>query len=279
MELPINVIPSEVKPKDKRLEKMKFKDTIPKHPANVMILGRAGSGKSCCLYSMLKEGYVTDKGKSIFDEMLIYLGTGDGVEAFKKLPCENIAVMTHFDNETFETYLEDLKEHQLERLEKGKPAMNIAIVFDDMAAQSLLKPAKRGQASPLEHLLITSRHECNASIFYCSQIYKNSGFSTPVARNNMNYWIVYNMSKAEAEKIAEEHCGPMTKDEFMEWYNGAMRMKHNFVMINYKVPDEKRYTERFTKVYTPKSLIHLVEDAHSSSESEPEIGPRPGPSK
>ena len=63
MELPITVIPSENKPKDKRLENMKYKDSLPKHPANIMILGRCGSGKSCSLYSMLSHGYVTDKGK------------------------------------------------------------------------------------------------------------------------------------------------------------------------------------------------------------------------
>jgi hypothetical protein len=116
---------------------------------------------------------------------------------------------------------------------------------------------------------------------YCAQIYKNSGFSTPVARNNMTHWIIYNMSKAEAEKIAEEHCGPMTKDEFLEFYNDAMKTKHNFVMINYKVPDEKRYTERFTKVYVPKSL-RTIEDAlseSSSSESESEVNSRGRSSK
>ena len=57
----------------------------------------------------------------------------------------------------------------------------------------------------------------------------------------------------------------MTKEEFIEWYNEAMRTKHNFVMINYKVPDEKRYTERFTKVYMPKSLRTIN---YESSESE-----------
>lgn len=88
------------------------------------------------------------------------------------------------------------------------------------------------------------------------------------------------MSKAEAEKIAEEHCGPMTKDEFMEWYNDAMKTKHNFVMINYKVPDEKRYTEKFTNVYMPKSLRHLIEDASSSeSESDGEIKAKPRAAK
>jgi len=276
MELPITVIPSEIKPKDKRLDMMKYKDTIPKHPANVMILGRCGSGKSCSLYSLLNEGYTVEKGKkkvSIFDEMLIYLGTGDGVQAFKQLPCENVAVMTQFDNESFNSYLEDLKEHQLEKLSKGKPALNIAICFDDLAATQLMKPAKKGETSPLEHLLITSRHECNASIFYCSQIYKNSGFSTPIARNNMTHWIIYNMSKAEAEKIAEEHCGPMSKEEFLAWYDGCMRTKHNFIMINYKVPDEKRYTEKFTKVYTP--IVFQIQNELSSSDSE-EDEKRPG---
>jgi hypothetical protein len=252
MELPIAVIPSEKKPVDKRLETFKYKDTLPRHPANVMILGRCGSGKSCCLYSMLAEGYVDKKGKSIFDEMLVYLGTGDGVQAFKKLPCENIAVMTEFDNESFEEYLTDLKAHQLERLEKGKPPLNIAIVYDDMAAQSLLKPTKKGQASPLEHLLITSRHECYASIFFCSQVYKNSGFSTPLARNNMSHWIIYDMNRPEVKKIAEELSGFMTEEEFVKWYDEVHKKKHNFLTIFMREPDERRYREGFTKIHFPK---------------------------
>jgi len=233
---------------------MKFKDSLPKHPANVMILGRCGSGKSCCLYSMLKDGYVTDKGKSIFDEILVYLGTGDGVQAFKKLPCDNIAVMTEFDNDSFEAYLNDLKDHQMERLDKNKPPLNIAIVFDDMAAQCLLKPTKRGKASPLEHLLITSRHECYASIFFCSQIYKNSGFSTPIARNNMSHWIIYDMNRPEVKKMAEELSGYMSEDEFLKWYDQVHKKKHNFITIWMREPDEIRYREGFTKIHYPKTI-------------------------
>jgi len=249
MELPIEVIPSEVKPKDPRIEKMKYKESLPPHPANICILGRCGSGKSCCLYSMLKNGYVTDKGKSIFDEMIIYLGTLDAAEAFKSLPCKNIVVLHEFDPDFFQAYLEDLKTNQMERLEKGKPFLNVCIVFDDFAGKSLMKPMGRGLSSPLEHLLITSRHECNATIMYCSQAYKNNGFSTPIARNNMTHWIIYGMGRNEMEKIAEEHCGDMTPDEFLEWYFECMKKKHNFIMINYKKPVEERFTERFTNVF------------------------------
>jgi hypothetical protein len=266
MELPIHIIPSENKPKDKRLEHMKYKDSLPAHPANICILGRCGSGKSCWLYSVLKEGYVTDKGKSIFDEMLIYLGTMDAVAAFKKLPCENIAVMNEFDPDAFTQYLEDLKIHQMERLEKGKPPLNVAIVFDDFAGKALMKPMKGKGSSPLEHLLITSRHECNATILYCSQAYKNNGFSTPIARNNMTHWVIYSMNRAEMEKIAEEHSGHMTPDQFVAWYNEVMKTKHNFIMINYKKPDELRYTERFTTVYNPGKTIQALEDARKPAD-------------
>jgi GTPase SAR1 family protein len=249
-ELPINIIPSEKKPRDKRLDQIQYK--LPPHPANICILGRCGSGKSCCLYSMLKDGYVDSKKKSVFDEIVVYLGTMDAVGAFEGLPCKNVAVLHEFDPESFMTYIDELKKHQMERLEKGKPALNVCIVFDDFAGKALMKPYNK-QGSPLEHLLLTSRHECNATIMYCSQVYKNNGFSTPTARNNITHWIIYQMGKNEMEKIAEEHAGLMSKEEFLEFYNNAMKKKHNFVMINYKVPEEERYTERFTEVYRPTS--------------------------
>jgi hypothetical protein len=69
------------------------------------------------------------------------------------------------------------------------------------------------------------------------------------------------MGKAEMDKISEEHSGPMTKDEFTDWYNKCMKTKHNFIMINYKKPDDERYTERFTKIHTPLSLTMDREDA------------------
>lgn len=278
MELPIDVIPSEKKPKDKRLDKMKYKDTLPAHPANICILGRCGSGKTCCLYSMLNTGYVTDKGKSIFDEMIVFLGTMDAVQAFQNLPCDNVVVLNEFDPVAFEQYINDLKDHQMERLNKGKPALNVAIIFDDFAGKSLMKPIARGKSSPLEHLLITSRHECNATIMYCSQAYKNNGFSTPIARNNMTQYIIYGMSKAEMEKVAEEHCGDMTEQEFLDWYDSVMRTKHNFVMINYKKPLEERYTERFTKIYRPDrfrllSTRNAEKTATPGSDKQPAVRP------
>lgn len=261
MELQIAPIPSEIKPKDPRLEKMAYKDSLPKLPANIMLLGRAGAGKSSCLYTMLKKGYVTNKGKSVFDEIIIYLGTLDSKSSFENLPCKNIVVCHDFDAEHFEEYLDDLKQHQMERLEKGKPPLNTLIVFDDFVGMGLLKHYK-GKASPLERLCLTSRHECNATVIFCSQTYKNNGLSNPTIRNNITHWIIYSMGRSEVEKIAQDHCGHLTEKQFTAMYDNINKKPHNFLMINYKKPDHERFTEGFTKPIGQNMLLH-VEDEES----------------
>ena len=119
MELQIKTIPSEFHIEDKRIKKIKYE--LPKIPSNMFFLGRCGSGKSSAVYTMLNEGYI-HKGKSIFDEVVVYLGTLDSIETWKSLPCKNILVLTEFNPDDFKEYLDDLKQHQMER-EKRKSAV------------------------------------------------------------------------------------------------------------------------------------------------------------
>lgn len=264
-EFPIRPIPSEIKPRDKRLEKMKFKAILPRLPANIMCLGRAGAGKSSCIYSLLHDGYVV-RGKSVFDEIIVYLGTLDSAHSFESLPCKNVVILHEFDPEEFETYLSDLKDHQMERLEKGKAPLNVAIVFDDFVGMGLLRHVG-GKASPLERLCLTSRHECNATIIFCSQTYKNNGLSNPTIRNNITDWIIYSMGRTEMEKIAEDHSGHLTKDEFLAMYNRINATPHNFLRINYRVPDHERFTERFSSPTGRKQSLPSHKDAEQAEES------------
>lgn len=242
MELPVSTIPSELKPTDKRFKLLKY--NLPKLPATFMILGRCGSGKSSILYSLLTKGYV-HKGKSLFDEAAIFLGSMDSVDTFESLPIKNKAILHEFNPQDFEEYVEDLRKHQLERLEKGKRPLNIALIFDDFVGQNLLKH-HNGKASPLERLALTSRHELNATIFLLSQCYKNTGFSSPSMRNNTTTYIIANMTKPEIEKIADEHCNNFTPDEFIEIYNDMQKTPFNFMVIDYRKPLDDRITERFT---------------------------------
>ena len=70
-------------------------------------------------------------------------------------------------------------------------------------------------------------------------------------RNNITTWVIYQMSKPEWEKIAEDHCNDFDPDELTIHYNDMMATPHNFMVIDYRRPLDKRITERFTKVLRP----------------------------
>jgi hypothetical protein len=237
-------IPSESKPEDKRIKNLNYKN-LPKLPANVMILGRCGSGKSSILFSLITEGYTHGKNKkSVFDECVVWLGSQDSISTFEKLPIKNSIVLQEFDPEDFETYMTDLKNHQMEKLARNKPPLNTLLVFDDFVGQNLMKH-HNGKSSPLERLMLTSRHEANTTVILNSQVYKGSGFSQCAVRNNITTWIISSMTRPEIEKIAEEHCNDLTPDEFIAVYNQIMKKPFNFMVIDYRRPLNARITEQF----------------------------------
>ena len=257
-ELKIEVMPAEKKPKDRRIEKINYKD-LPKIPANILLLGRCGSGKSSILYTLLTKGFTYGpKNKSIFDEALFYIGTLDSKHIFEKLPIKNSLVLEEFDAQDFERYLDDLRAHQLEKLAKNKPPMNTLICFDDFVGAALMKRLNT-KASPLEKLVLTSRHEANATIMFCSQVYRSSGFSTPTVRNNLTTIILAQMSRIELEKISEEFSGDMTKDEFINIYDKIMAKRaYNFMVMDTRRPLNARWTEQFSiPIPRPKRLQDL----------------------
>lgn len=252
----IEVMPSELKPKDKRFDKMELK-FLPQIPSTFLILGQCGSGKSSFLWSIMTKGYVytSKKGKvkSLFDELLIYIGTQDALASFEKMPVKNKLIMDEFDPIVFDEYQTDLKKHQLERLEKGKPMLNIALIFDDFAGANLMKKAKVNGAPPIEKLCLTSRHESNTTIFYCSQFYRNTGFTSPSVRANVTTIVVYKMPTAEVQKIAEEYSEGYEIAEWILHYDRVMASKpFAFVVFDRRRPmNADRWTEGFTTPFPP----------------------------
>jgi GTPase SAR1 family protein len=264
-ELKIEVMPAEKKPKDRRIDKINFKD-LPKIPANILLLGRCGSGKSSILYSLLTKGFTYGpKNKSLFDEAVFYIGTLDSKHIFEKLPIKNSLVLEEFDPIDFSNYLDDLRTHQLEKLEKNKPPMNTLICFDDFVGAALMKRINN-KPSPLEKLVLTSRHEANATIMFCSQVYRNSGFANPTVRNNLTTIILAQMSRIELEKISEEYSGDMTKDEFIGIYDRIMAKKpYNFMVMDSRRPLNARWTEQFS---TPIPRPRRLQELDASAEKE-----------
>jgi hypothetical protein len=266
-ELPVAPIPSEFKPKDKRMDKLRYKE-LPKLPVTMVQLGRVGSGKSSILYSLLTEGYVYGKTKkSVFDEMIFYVGNKESNGALQKIKCDNKVILHEFNEPDLEDYLDNLKSHNLERLEKNKHPLQAAIVLDDMAGVQLLKKQKGKSYSTLERLLLTSRHEANCSVFFLSQVYKSGGFTSPLCRNNVMCWTISNMSRPEMEKIAEDHSQQYSPKEFLAMYNKAMATPYNFVTIDYRRPLNERIWERFSGPLPLEGVMVPQEECECSSES------------
>lgn len=255
------VIPAENKPKDKRFDKMEAQ-FLPKLPATFYILGSCGSGKSSILWTLLTKGYIYGKkGKSIFDEAVIYLGTLDAKESFEKLPIKNKLILDEYEPAVFESYQEGLKAHQMELLEKNKAPLNSLIIFDDFVGAGLMKKPRPNVPPPIEKLALTSRHEANATLVMNSQVYKNSGFSAPSVRNNITTFIVSRMSHQELVKIAEELSEDYTPDEWLEHYDKAMASEpYNFVVLDRRRPFPDRWTIKFHTPFPPSKKTLRMKD-------------------
>jgi hypothetical protein len=260
------VIPAENKPHDKRMDRLEA-PFLPKLPATFYILGKCGSGKSSILWTMLTKGYVYGKSKkSIFDEALIYLGTLDAKESFNRLPIKNKLILEEYDPADFEEYQDDLKAHQMEKLEKNKPPLNTIICFDDFVGAGLMKKPRPNVAPPIEKLALTSRHEANCTLVFCSQVYKNSGFSAPSVRNNITTFVISAMSRPELLKIAEELSEDYDPDEWIEIYDRIMLKKpYNFVVMDRRRPMGQRWTERFSIPFPPARRTQALRQSMNMS--------------
>ena len=141
----------------------------------------------------------------------------------------------------------------MERLEKNKSPLNALLIFDDFVGAGLMKKPRPNAPPPVEKLALTSRHECNTTIMFCSQVYKNSGFSAPSVRNNITTFVVSRMSRQELVKIAEELSENYEPDEWIAIYDMAMASEpYNFVVLDRRRPiTEDRWTIKFSTPFPP----------------------------
>jgi len=258
----IEVMPSEIKPLDKRLDKMEGKDFLPQLPSTILVLGSAGAGKSSFLWSIMTKGYVYGKKrKSVFDEQIVYLGTLDAKASFEKFPVENQMILTEFDPVVFETYCDDLRKHQLERLEEKKHCLNTCVIFDDFFGANLMRKASVGSAPPIEKMAVTSRHELNMTCIYLSQAYKNSGFASPTIRANLTTIVLYKMPINEIRKIFDEYAEQYEVDELIEHYDRIMASApYQFLVWDRRRPMNKdRWTHGFTTPLPPSKKIQQLQ--------------------
>lgn len=258
-EPPIKPIPSEDRGVDKKFLKLKHHKVLFKPPFTVSVNGQIGSGKTSWAWSMLNDHY-----KKYFDEVIVYCGTMDSKKHWESLPHKNVAVLHEWCPASFDAYTKQLEEDQMKREEKGKRMLNICILFDDMAAEGIQKHYG-GKHSPLERLMLICRH-LNVSVIILTQDAKLC--QNPAMRNNAMYHVLYRVQRNDLEKIAKNHCGELTPEEFMRMYYHILdSAPYQFLLIDYKAPVERRFRHNFTKIVKP---VHkpLLEDKDGRTHSE-----------
>ena len=212
---------------------------LPITPATVIAYGRIGGGKSSIMYSWLKNMF-----PKYYDEVLIFCGSSDSKTAFEGLPQKKIVFMTEYDNEAFTNYIEKLKADQIERMEKKERPLNIFIGFDDVVFAEAM--SSKGKSTMAERVILICRHELNATVFICVQHSKQ--LSAPM-RNNTLYNVILPLQKNDLAKVAEEHAGHLSTEEFMRMYYSVMaKGKHEFIVVDYKAPEDRRFRHKWDKI-------------------------------
>lgn len=250
MPFKIEGIPQRESLPDKRREKLvaKHGDMLPITPATVITYGRIGSGKSSIMYSWLKNMF-----PRYYDECIVFCASSDSREAFESLPQKKVVFITEYDNEAFSNYIENLKADQLERMEEGKEPLNIFIGMDDIVFNEAI--GGRGKPSMVEKLMLICRHELNATVFICVQHSKQVNCAM---RNNTLYHIICGVQRNDLAKIAEEHSGHLSTEQFINMYNTIQaKDKHQFIVVDYKATEDKRFRHNFDKIIS----FNLLDDA------------------
>ena len=236
-QLPHEMIPSEKRPEDKRFAKLPFADKVPKPPFTMAIIAPIGQGKSSLIYTMLNTWY-----HKYFDELIVYNGTLDSNQAWLDLPAKEVIVLNEWDEKEFFNYIKALEKSQLALIKQKKPPLNVGIVFDDMITDSIFS---RGRSTALDQFIIKIRH-IPASLIMSSQSYK---LISTTARRNMTHIVLLPINQDEVEKVAEEHSGLATRDDFVRMYKSVVtKQPRNYMVIDYRAPVVNRFRERFDEV-------------------------------
>ena len=153
--------------------------------------------------------------------------------------------------------MDQLEKDQLERQEKKKFPVRVAMVLDDVVFEGFNK----NRVGYLEKLLMVTRH-LNVSIIFMLQ---HSKMISAAMRNQIFYYVLMRVTTNDLEKIAEEHANHLTSKDFKKLYNSVQKSgKHEFMIIDYKAPYDQRFRHRFTKI------IGNSKDVSSSEEESEE---------
>jgi len=179
------------------------------------LIGKAGSGKSHFLISLLKSKPLMNK---VFENIIIFIPpssrssvSGDFWD--NNLPAENI-----YD----ELNEKNLHEAYMKCKEISKEGYKSLIIFDDVQ-----KDFKGESDKLLQHICNNRRHD-RISLIFAVQSYKSL---SRTARNSLTNLIIFKVNKSQMRDIFDEQIETM-REKFEDILNIAYKNPHEFLAID-----------------------------------------------
>jgi hypothetical protein len=181
-----------------------------------LYLGKAGSGKTSMLVSMLNTPSLF---KGVFHNVFLFMGKNsrDSIKGSffdKEVPPEDI-----FDELTFEN-LNAVYDKIRDDAEEGYKSL---IIMDDVQRQM-----KDSEVQKLLLHLVNNRRHLKSTLFLANQNYKSLPKQVRMVLTNLFVWKV---NKKEFESLFEEQV-EMHKDRFLDVLSTLYKDPHDFLFID-----------------------------------------------
>jgi hypothetical protein len=141
--------------------------------------------------------------------------------------------LNHFNEDQLTEIYDNIERKFNEDIEEGRKPVHSLWILDDISFTGALKEKVNGI---LAKAFMNGRH-CLLSILCTSQ--KMTSIQTGL-RENCSGCILFECSAKQSQLIAEDHATTSAK-EFEKMLRRETQQKHNFLVINYSNPIERRF--------------------------------------
>lgn len=217
--------------------------TIPGMGAHILV-GRSGSGKSCCVANLFKNGHML---KGYYDYVYVFCLSPSNLLLDH---CPDIKEKNVIRDDNPKT-LERILDAQKDIIEKDgfKKAPKLCFLLDDIISSNKFMNSK-----PLRDLFYGGTN-FKCTTFIMTQSYVKILRSLRI--NAHSLFLFHGLTDTELIRFAEEHRpAGMSRDDFLRMTNSAIIEPYSFLFCNCSIPDKTKKFRKGFDIILDTSINH-----------------------